>query len=97
LITGKRLLDAVKRQGFVFHRVAPGPDGPLEGVREVDGWRDTVHLGGFSEGCYAWRERTSSLILPGGGLVTARVSGGALTVLNTVLTWEAPTPNGGRG
>lgn len=101
LVTGKRLLDAVKRQGFVFRRIAPGPDGPLEGVREVGGWRDTIHLGGFSDGCYAWRERTSSLIVPGGALVATRVSGNALNVLNAVLTWEAslvraPAPDGGR-
>ncbi len=65
VITGKRLLDAVKRQGFVFRRIAPGPDGPLEGVREINGWRDVIYLGGFSSSCYAWRERRSSLILPG--------------------------------
>jgi hypothetical protein len=90
LVSGKRLLDAVKRQGFVFRRVAHGPDGPLEGVWEVGEWRDTIHLGGFSSGCYAWRERTSSLIVPGGALLATRVSGDALNVLNTVLTWDAP-------
>ncbi|MCA1673647.1 MAG: hypothetical protein LC799_16085 [Actinobacteria bacterium] len=65
LVTGKRLLDAAKRHGFVFQRIAPGPDGPLEGIRESAEWRDVIHLGGFSSGCYAWRERQSSLIVPG--------------------------------
>src|SRR5205085_11078820 len=31
----KRLLDAAKRVGFAFQRVAPGEDGPLFGVRET--------------------------------------------------------------
>jgi hypothetical protein len=101
VVTGKRLLDAVKRHGFVFHRIAPGPDGPLEGVREAGEWRDVIYLGGFSSGCYAWRERQSSLIVPGGALVATRVAGDALNVLNTVLTWEVPdvaasAPEGGR-
>jgi hypothetical protein len=96
VITGKRLLDAVKRQGFVFHRIAPSPDGPLEGVREAGQWRDVIHLGGFCTGCWAWRERVSSLIVPGGALVATRVAGDALTVLNTVLTWETPEVPGGR-
>ncbi|HEX2300271.1 MAG TPA: hypothetical protein VHH34_17460 [Pseudonocardiaceae bacterium] len=92
LTTGMRLLDDIKRRGFTFHRIAPGPDGPLEGIRETDGWRDTIHIGGFSSDCYAWRERRSSLILPGGGLVTIRVQGAALDVLTEVLDWpELPT------
>lgn len=92
VITGMRLLDAAKRHGFVFRRIAPGPDGPLEGVRESAEWRDVVHLGGFSNGCYAWRERQSSLIVPGGALAQTRTQGSALTVLNEVLTWpELPT------
>ncbi|MGH4026602.1 MAG: hypothetical protein ACRDRV_18665 [Pseudonocardiaceae bacterium] len=51
VITGKRLLDAAKAHGFTFRRVAPGPDGPLEGIRESNEWRDTIHLGGFSSDC----------------------------------------------
>ncbi|MGH4025197.1 MAG: hypothetical protein ACRDRV_11525 [Pseudonocardiaceae bacterium] len=46
VITGKRLLDAAKRHGFMFARIAPGPDGPIEGVRENDQWRDVIHIGG---------------------------------------------------
>ncbi len=42
----------------------------------------------FSCDCFAWRRRTSSLIVPGEGLVERRVCGDALTVLNEVLTWE---------
>lgn len=37
IIAGKRLLDRVKRNGFVFRRIAPGPDAPLQGVRESAG------------------------------------------------------------
>jgi hypothetical protein len=92
VITGKRLLDAVKRQGFVFARIAPGPDGPIEGVRKNDQWRDVIRIGGFSSSCYAWRERQSSLIIPGGSLVRIRTEGSVLDVLNEVLTWpELPT------
>lgn len=92
VLVGMRLLDAAKRHGFVFRRVAPGPDGPLEGVRQSAGWRDVIVLGGFSSGCHAWRERRSSLLVPSGSLVASRVCGDALNVLNTVLTWpELPT------
>lgn len=87
LVTAKRLLDQAKLRGFQFRRIAPGPDGSLEGTRCAGGWRDTVHLGGFSSDCYAWRERTSALIVPEGALVGPRVRGSALSVLNDVLTW----------
>src|ERR671932_434264 len=82
----KQLLDAAKREGFAFHRVAPGEDGPLFGVRETLTYRDTCYLGGFSTGCSATRTRKSSLVIPGDSLVTARVHGDALTVLHTVVT-----------
>jgi len=92
LIAGKRLLDGAKRSGFAFRRIAPGPDGPLEGVRETCGWRDTIHLGGFSGDCYAWRERRSSLVLPSSARAQIRAQGSALDVLNEVLKWpELPT------
>jgi hypothetical protein len=81
----KRLLDAAKREGFAFHRVAPGEDGPLFGVRETLTYRDTCYLGGFSAGCSATRTRKSSLVIPGGLPVAARVDGDALTVLHTVI------------
>lgn len=48
-----RLLDAAKRGGFSFARVAPGPDGPLWGMREPLDWRDTLYLAGFSQACTA--------------------------------------------
>jgi hypothetical protein len=82
----KRLLDAAKRVGFAFQRVAPGEDGPLFGVRETLTYRDTCYLGGFSTGCSATRSRKSSLVTPSGPLITARVDGDALTVLHTVLS-----------
>jgi hypothetical protein len=49
---------------------------------------DAIHIEGFSRGCFAWRTRTSSLIVPGEGLVERRVHGNALTVLDEVLAWE---------
>jgi len=85
LAAAKRLLDAAKRGGFHFQRVAPGPDGPLWGVRETLHWRDTIYLAGFSQACTATRARTSSLIIPGGPLVTQRLTGDALSVLRTVM------------
>jgi hypothetical protein len=93
LTTGMRLLDDAKRHGFTFRRVAPGPDGPLEGIRETQGWRDVVHLGRFSNGCYAWRERRSSLLLPATATqAQIRTRGNAVDVLTEVLGWpELPT------
>ena len=93
VITGKRLLDAAKARGFCFRRIAPGPDGPLEGIRETQRWRDVVHLGGFSHGCYAWRERRSSLLLPATATrAQIRTRGSAVDVLTEVLGWpELPT------
>ncbi|MFN2495879.1 MAG: hypothetical protein ABR608_08215 [Pseudonocardiaceae bacterium] len=88
LVIAKRLLDHLKLCGFQFRRTAPGVDGPLVGERVIGSWVDTIHIDGFSRDCRAWRERTSPLIVPGGGLVEHRVHGGALTVLNKVLTWE---------
>jgi hypothetical protein len=84
---GKRLLDIAQVQGFAFERVAPGPDGPLLGVRETLDWRDEIYLGGFWEpdSCSATRRRRSSLVVPGGLSVAQRVNGDALTVLHTVL------------
>ena len=90
LAAAKRLLDAAKRGGFRFERVAPGPDGPLWGVRETLQWRDTIYLAGFGQACTATRARTSSLIIPGGPLVTQRVSGDAVSVLHTVVCDWAP-------
>lgn len=69
--------------------MAPGPDGPLWGVRETLTWRDTLYLAGFGQDCSATRTRKSSLIIPGGSLVTQRLDGDALTVLHTVVfDWE---------
>ena len=91
LAAAKRLLDAAKSQGFIFLRIAPGPDGPLRGVRETVSYRDTCYLGGFDEGCCATRARKYSLIVPGGFPVTERVTGDALTVLHTIVSDWAPT------
>lgn len=89
LAAAKRLLDAAKRGGFSFRRVAPGPDGPLWGVRETLRWRDTMYLAGFGQDCTATRARKSSLIVPRGPLVTHRVNGDALSVLHTVVCdWD---------
>jgi hypothetical protein len=70
----------------VFQRVAPGEDGPLLGVRESSEYRDQLYLGGFSSSCSATRARKSSLIVPGGLPVTARVEGEALTALHTIVS-----------
>jgi hypothetical protein len=89
LVAAKRLLDAAKCGGFSFQRVAPGPDGPLWGVRETLDWRDTIYLAGFGTACTATRARKSSLIVPDGLPVTQRVSGDALSVLHTVVCdWD---------
>ena len=89
LVIAMRLLDHLKLRGFQFRRCAPGEDGPLVGNRVTGDWMDTIHLEGFSRGCFAWRKRTSSLIVPGEVLVERRVHGSARDVLNEVLTWEA--------
>lgn len=88
VVIAKRLLDQLKLVGFQFQRIAPGEDGPLVGNRVTGNCVDVIRLEGFSRGCGAWRERRSSLILPGGGLVERRVDGSALDVLTEVLSWE---------
>lgn len=85
LVTAKRLLDAAKQGGFHFTRVAPGPDGPLLGVRETLGWRDTLYLAGFGQACTATRARKSYLIIPSGPVITRRINGDAINVLHTVV------------
>lgn len=86
LAAAKRLLDLARDQGFVFQRVAPGDDGPLLGIRESTEYRDRIYIGDFYSGCTATRARKSSLIVPGGLPVTARVEGEALIVLHTVIS-----------
>ncbi len=88
LVIAKLRLDQLKQRGFQFQRAASGVDGPLVGNRVTGDWVDAVNIEGFSRDCFAWRKRTSSLIVPGEGLVERRVRGDALTVLNEVLTWE---------
>lgn len=88
LVIAKRLLDYLRTLGFEFHRAAPGEDGPLVGHRVSDGWVDLIHIEGFSHDCFAWRKRTSSLVVPEGALVELRADGSALNVLNDVLTWQ---------
>jgi len=89
VVIGMRLLDIAKRQGFTFRRLAPGPDGPLWGTRDTETWQDRIYLSGFWEpdSCSAIRRRKSSLLVPGDLLVTERVSGDALNVLNTVVSY----------
>lgn len=86
LMAAMRLLDAAKDAGFTFQRIAPGPDGPLRGMRESIAWQDEIYLGGFANSCHATRRRRWSLIVPGGVPVARRVEGGALTVLHTVVS-----------
>ena len=91
VVIAKRLLDHAKLRGFAFQRVAPGPDGALMGYRVSEEGVDFIHLEGFSRHCFAWRKRTSSLIVSEDALVQCRVEGSALDVLHEVLTWE-PEP-----
>ena len=91
VVIAKRLLDHAKRGGFTFQRAAPGVDGPLVGHRVGDGWVDLIHIEGFSHDCFAWRKRTSPLIVTADALVQRRVQGSALDVLHEVLAWE-PQP-----
>lgn len=93
LVIAKLLVDHLKLGGFQFRRLVPGEDGPLVGHRVSDDWLDFVHIEGFSRDCLAWRKRTTSLIVPGGGLVERRVHGQAITVLNEVLTWPTEPPH----
>jgi hypothetical protein len=51
-----------------------GPDGALLGTRHGDEWLDTVDLAGFSQDCYAVRQRTGTLLAPAGA-VQRRVKG----------------------
>lgn len=89
LRAAKRLLDLAKNQGFTFQRIAPGPDGPLFARRDTLDYRDEIYLGGFHDSCQATRARKSSLIVPSGLPITARVTGDALTVLHTVISdWD---------
>jgi hypothetical protein len=88
VVIAKRLLDQLKLCGFQFERIAPGEDGPLIGNRVTGDYVDMIHIEGFSHDCFAWRQRSSSLILPGGGLVERRAAGSAIDVLHEVLTWE---------
>jgi hypothetical protein len=90
VVIAKRLLDHAKRGGFTFLRVAPGVDGPLVGCRVSGDCVDMIHIEGFSRDCFAWRTRTSSLIVSQDALVQRTAEGSALEVLNDVLSWERP-------
>lgn len=87
LVIAKRLLDHLKVLGFQFQRTAQGEDGPLVGYRISDAYLDLIHIEGFSRDCFAWRKRSSSLIVAGSGLIERSTEGGALDVINEVLTW----------
>jgi hypothetical protein len=87
LVIAKRLLDHAKRRGFQFQPVEGGQDGALLGTRDRYDFVDIVFIAGFSRDCYALRRRTTSLLVPGGGVVELRTTGDALNVLNSVLTW----------
>lgn len=89
LVTAMRLLDDLKLRGFQFQRVAPGEDGPLGGHRINGACLDLVHIEGFSQDCFAWRKRASSLIVSDNGPVERQTDGSAIDVLNEVLRWDA--------
>jgi hypothetical protein len=83
VVIAKRLLDYVKQDGFTFQRAAPGADAPLIGYRICDGWVDLIHIEGFSRDCFAWRKRTSALIVSPGTLVQRQVAGSARSMCST--------------
>ena len=85
VVIAKRLLDYAKQGGFTFQRAAPGEDGPLVGYRVGDCWADLIHIEGFSRDCFAWRKRTSALIVSHDALVQRQVEGSALDVLKDLL------------
>ncbi|MGH3966264.1 MAG: hypothetical protein ACRDRY_23960 [Pseudonocardiaceae bacterium] len=89
VVIAKWLLDYAKQGGFTFQRAAPGEDAPLVGYRIGAGWADLIHIEGFSRDCFAWRRRTSSLIVSEDALVQRQMEGSALDVLNEVLTWDS--------
>lgn len=88
VVTAKQLLDRLRVGGFQFQRIGPGEDGPLVGTRVSGDYLVLIHIEGFSRDCCAWRQRSSSLIVPGGALVERQVQGSALDVLHEVLSWE---------
>jgi hypothetical protein len=46
---------------------------------------DEIYIGGFADSCTALRRRRSSLVVPNGQPVAARVDGDAIEVLHTVV------------
>ena len=90
VVIAKRLLDQAKLGGFTFLRAAPGVDGPLVGYRISGTCVDMIQIEGFSCDCFAWRTRTSPLMVSQEALVQRTIDGSALDVLNDVLNWERP-------
>jgi hypothetical protein len=66
---------------FEFRRGCPGEDGPLVGHRISGDRVDLVLIEAFSRNCFAWRQRTTSLIIPGRGLVERQVEGSATEII----------------
>lgn len=85
LVIAMRLLDSLKLHGFEFQRSAPGQDGGLIGHRVNDDRIDLILIAGFSRDCFAWRQRATSLIIPGSGPVERRVDGSAIDVLKGLI------------
>jgi hypothetical protein len=80
LVIAMRLIDSLKLCGLEFRRGSPGEDGPLVGHRISGDRVDLVLIEGFSRDCFAWRQRASSLIIPGNGVVERQVDGSAIDV-----------------
>lgn len=85
LMVAMQLLDQLKLRGFHFERCALGEDAPLVGNRVSDDKVDLIHIEGFSSDCFAWRQRTSALIVPGRARVERPVEGSALDVPKDLL------------
>ncbi len=88
LVEAMRLRALATARGFRFQRVAPGPDGPLLGVRDTPRWHDRIYLAGFSVDCSATRRHKSRLSLPGGPPGGEQVCGDALSVLGAAVGWS---------
>jgi hypothetical protein len=82
LAAAKRLLDAAKVQGFTFARIAPGPDGPLRGVRETVEFLDEIYVGGCGrpDSCTAIRRGLTESRGVARRAALPRGSGSSLTV-----------------
>jgi hypothetical protein len=82
------LMEEARQHGFRFERIATGPDASVLGRRASVNYVDEVYLAGFGRDCTGIRRKRYNMIVPGGLLVTERVSGDARNVLLRVAEWR---------